>query len=126
MTTDSPPVPMVPPAFRRMIRAAAWCSLAFVVFATLGPLGLRPTTGLSPQLERLTAFFVVGGLFAAAYPRHIILAAIVVLGTAVLLELLQLLTPSRHGRLFDAGVKIVGGALGLALGWALSRWVHRR
>jgi hypothetical protein len=126
MTANSPSAAVISPAFRRVIRVAAWCSLAFVAFATLGPLGLRPTTGLSPQLERLAAFFVVGGLFAAAYPRHIILAAIVVLGTAVLLELLQLLAPSRHGRLFDAGIKIVGGSLGLVLGWVLSRWVHRR
>jgi len=83
-------------------------------------------TGVSPQLERLVAFAVVGALFAAAYPRHIVLAAIVVIGTAVLLESLQLLEPSRHGRLFDASVKIAGGLIGLAAGSIFARLTQRR
>ena len=126
MTAKLPSTSVMSPAFRRLVRLAAWGSLAFVALVTVAPLGWRPVSGYSPQLERLVAFFVVGSLFAAAYPRHIILAAAVVLGAAVLLELLQLLSPSRYGRLFDASVKIAGGAFGLALGFMASRWMHRR
>lgn len=99
-----------------LLRIAAWLCLAGIAFATLSPIGLRPTTGLSPSIERFVAFAMVGALFAAAYPRYILFAALIVLGAAVLFELLQLLEASRHGRLFDASVKIAGGAIGLAAG----------
>ena len=107
------------------IRVLAWASLAYIAFVTVGPIGVRPVTGASPQLERLVAFAVTGALFAAAYPRHIVAAAVVVIGAAVLLEVFQLLEPSRHGRLFDAAVKIVGGALGLGAGWIFARLTRR-
>lgn len=110
---------------RRALRLAAWVSLAFIAVVTVGPLGVRPETGLPPQVERLLAFAVVGALFAAAYPKHILLAAVVVIGAAILLEVLQLLSPSRHGRVFDAGVKIVGGIVGLYGGWLMSRIAAR-
>lgn len=104
----------------------AWLCLAYIAFVTVGPPAVRPVTGVSPQLERLVAFALMGALFAAAYPRHIVLAAVVVLGAAVLLEAFQLLEPSRHGRLFDASVKIIGGMMGLAAGWLFARMAGRR
>jgi apolipoprotein N-acyltransferase len=108
------------------IRVAAWACLALIALVTVGPIGLRPETTLSPSIERFVAFAVVGALFAAAYPRYILFAAIVVLGAAVLFELLQLLSPSRHGRLFDASVKIAGGVFGLCVGFVTSRLGPRR
>jgi hypothetical protein len=74
----------------------------------------------------LVAFVVVGALFAAAYPRHIVLASLVVIGAAILLEAFQLLEPSRHGRLFDASVKIAGGLIGLGGGWVFARLTRHR
>jgi hypothetical protein len=50
----------------------------------------------------------------------------VVIGTAILLESLQLLEPSRHGRLFDASVKIAGGLIGLGAGSIFARLTQRR
>lgn len=111
---------------RRTLRLLAWLCLAFIAFITVGPLGVRPVTGLSPQLERLVAFTVLGSLFAAAYPRHILIAACIVIGAAIVLEMLQLLSPSRHGRVFDASVKIVGGLIGLCAGSVFSRLLRRR
>jgi hypothetical protein len=37
------------------------------------------------------------------------------LGSAVVLELLQKLTPDRHARLLDASEKVVGGLLGICV-----------
>jgi hypothetical protein len=108
--------------FPVLLRVSAWFCLAVIAVITLSPIGLRPETGLSPQIERFVAFAVVGALFAAAYPRYILFAAIIVLGAAVMLELLQLLAPSRHGRLFDAGVKVGGGLVGLCAGWIVAQW----
>jgi apolipoprotein N-acyltransferase len=108
------------------VRIAAWACLLGIAFITLGPIGFRPESGLSPSIERFAAFAVVGALFAVAYPRYILIAAAIVLGAAVLFEVLQLLSPSRHGRAFDASVKIAGGVFGLAAGWLLAKSVSRR
>jgi len=96
-----------------LVRIFAWTCLAVIALVTLGPLGLRPESGTPPAVERFAAFAIVGALFAAAYPRYILFAALIVVGAAVLFELLQLVVPSRHGRLFDAGVKVAGGLVGL-------------
>jgi apolipoprotein N-acyltransferase len=112
-------------AVRRLTRIMAWTCLGYIAFVTVGPIWVRPETGASPQLERLVAFAVVGALFAAAYPRHIVLASLVVIGAAILLEAFQLLEASRHGRLFDASVKIVGGLIGLGTGWVFARLTQR-
>jgi apolipoprotein N-acyltransferase len=104
-----------------MLRIAAWACLMAIALATLLPLGFRPHSAMSPSIERLVAFAIAGVLFAWAYPRYILFASAVVLGAAVLLEVLQVLAPSRHGMAFDAAVKIVGGICGLAAGWVLAR-----
>ncbi len=104
-----------------VIRAMAWLCLAAIALATVGPIGTRPITGLSPSIERFFAFAIVGALFSIAYPRYVLFAAAIVLGAAALLEMLQMLTPSRHGRAFDAAVKIVGGAAGLCAGRVVAR-----
>jgi hypothetical protein len=55
-------------------------------------------------------------LFCLAYPRQTLLVCLVVIGSAVLLGVAQLLTPDRHGRVLDAVEKIAGGALGILIG----------
>lgn len=104
-----------------LLRIVAWLLLAGLVFVTLSPISLRPISPLPTQLERATALALVGFAFALAYPRHIWLVALLVLGSTVLLEILQLASPSRHGRVIDAVVKLVGGGGGLLVGWLLWR-----
>jgi VanZ family protein len=112
----------------KFITVLAWALLAFIAFATLSPIQDRPTLPTSSDFEHLAAFAVLGVLFCLAYPRHAILAAIIVLGGAALLESLQLLTPDRHGRLVDVVAKMAGGGLGIAAGRVIllfkqsSRW----
>ena len=107
----------------KLIRFAAWGTLVLVAILTLAPIGFRPTSTLPPTIERFAAFAAVGFTFALAYPRQFWFAAIVAIGAAMLLEVLQVLTPTRHGRLFDAAMKLAGGAVGLLLGFAWQRHV---
>ena len=108
-----------------LLRLLAWLLLAGLIVVTIGPISLRPVTPLPTQLERALALLVIGFVFALAYPRHIVIIAGLVLGTTVLLEFLQVLEPSRHGRVADAAVKLVGGGIGLLAGAALNR-IRRR
>src|SRR5450755_4119453 len=104
----------------KLIGLAAWGLLAFIAYATISPIEVRPTLPTSTtSFEHLAAFAVLGALFSLAYPRQVALVCLIVLGSAVLLELLRLLTPDRHGRVPDAIEKIAGGAVGIAAGHAI-------
>jgi VanZ like family len=105
--------------FHKLITVAAWVLLAFVAYATISPIQDRPIFFASPNFERLAAFAVLGALFCLVYPRHIVLVCMLVLGSAVLLEIAQQLTPDRHGRIHDAIIKMTGGALGIVAGRAI-------
>lgn len=103
------------------LRVLAWLLLAGLIFVTLAPIDLRPISPLPTQIERAAALGLVGFVFALAYPHRIVLVAALVLGATVALEVLQIVQPSRHGRVVDVIVKLAGGAAGLALGWLLTR-----
>jgi len=103
---------------QRISKIAAWAALAFIVYATLSPIDARPVLA-GPQFEHFAAFAVMGFLFGLTYPNRLFLVAAVVVGSAFSLEALQLLTPDRHGRLFDALVKAAGGICGIGAGQLL-------
>jgi hypothetical protein len=102
-------------------RILAWLCLVGIAIVTVGPLNWRPESGISPQIERFAAFALAGLLFSTAYSRHILIASAIVVAAAIGFELLQLIEPSRHGRVFDAAVKIVGSITGLTIGYCFSR-----
>jgi VanZ family protein len=105
--------------FQKFITIAAWVFLAFIAYVTISPIENRPTLPTSTSFEHLAAFVVLGALFCLAYPRQIALVCLIVLGSAVLLEFMQLLTPGRHGRILDAVEKMAGGAAGITAGLAI-------
>ena len=100
---------------QKISAATGWLALAFIVYATLSPIGDRPVVA-GPQHEHFAAFAVVGLAFSFAYPKRMLLVAAAVLISAFGLEALQLLTPDRHARLLDALVKAAGGTCGLGVG----------
>jgi len=100
---------------QRLSAIAGWLALAFIAFATLSPIQARPSIGGS-HLEHFTAFALVGLAFALAYPNRILLVVVIVVGAALGLEALQLLTPDRHARATDAFVKSLGGISGICAG----------
>jgi VanZ like family len=102
--------------FHKLVALAAWGSIAFIAFAALSPIGLRPHLA-NVGYEHVAAFAVAGLLFGLAYPRHIVLVIVLVLGSAALLELLQLITTDRHACFLDLGQKLLGGSVGIAIAW---------
>jgi apolipoprotein N-acyltransferase len=109
----------------KLLAIAVWASLAFIAYATLSPIQARPKIS-SADLEHIVAFAVTGLLFYLAYPKQIVRVCCIVLGSAVLLEYLQTLTPDRHGTLLDASEKLVGGAIGIFAARATLSWWHRK
>ena len=110
--------------WHRILPIAAWAFLTFIAFATLSPFSLRPElTETEPflvvVLEHVGAFGLLGLLFFISYPERPRTVALVILGSAVALELSQAFLPDRHARFGDALEKIVGGGAGIMLGAAL-------
>jgi hypothetical protein len=99
----------------------AWTVLAFIAGVTLSPLGWRPHIA-GAGFERFAAFAALGFLFSLAYPRRTIMVCVIVLVGAAGLELLQLFTPDRHGRIIDFLIKLAGGFVGAALARVALRW----
>jgi hypothetical protein len=110
----------------KLISAAAWACLVFIAFATLVPLHSRPAlTGTEPfsivLLERVVAFAVLGLLFSIGYPGRYRFIFVMVFGSAIVLEALQIFVPDRDARVLDAIEKLVGGGIGISGGrWLLS------
>jgi VanZ family protein len=99
-----------------LIIATAWALIAFVVYATISPMRNRPTLAIPPVLEHVAAFAVLGTFFCLAYPEHIVFVCLIIFGSAVLLEIIQIFIPDRHGRFRDAIEKMIGAAIGISVG----------
>jgi hypothetical protein len=104
---------------RNVLILAAWTFLVFVAYATLSPIQARPIISRSADLEHVAAFVVLGGLVCLGYPRRLVLVCWIVFGSAIMLELMQNLTPDRHPALLDAMEKVAGGAAGIAMARAI-------
>jgi hypothetical protein len=104
---------------QRISAVTGWLAIAFIVFATLSPIEVRPSLA-APHLEHFAAFALTGLALALAYPNRALLVFAILIGMALGLEVLQLLTPDRHGRAADALVKALGGISGFCIGQMVS------
>ena len=107
--------------------AAAWIAVIAIAYATLTHVGfvyaiyfklapylMRPAMQTYAHFEHVIAFACLGILFGFAYPRRPVLVCIIVFGAAALLEIMQTMTPDRHGTWIDALEKMAGGGAGIA------------
>ena len=106
----------------KFAKPLAWLLLAFILFVTISPIGLRPETVTTVNTDRASAYVLLGLAFALAYPKQWKTVAVLVIIGAVAIEYLQYLVPTRHARLHDAGIKAMGAAIGLVAGWVINRW----
>jgi hypothetical protein len=107
----------------KLITGAAWACLVFITYATLCSIDARPELladgfykAFFTVVARLGAYVVLGLLFRLAYPRYLTLVCILVFGSAVTLELLQIYVLDRHAGELDVIEKLIGGAAGIISG----------
>jgi VanZ family protein len=119
----------------RLITVAAWLLIIFFAYATLTRVGfvyaiyfklapflMGPDMRTYAHFEHILGFAILGVLFSFAYPKRTILVCCLVCGGAILLEILQTLTPDRHGTLVDALEKLAGGAVGILIAKAMQQF----
>jgi hypothetical protein len=106
----------------KLMKPLAWLLLAGIIFVTVSPIGLRPHTILSVNLDRALAYALAGLVFVLSYPKQWKLVALLLIFGAIAIEYLQYLSPTRHPRLHDAGIKAAGATLGALGGRAINRF----
>lgn len=112
----------------RFAIVAAWVAVMAIAYATLTHVGfvyaiyfklapylMRPEMQTYAHFEHVIAFAFLGALFGVAYPKRPIVVCVIVLGAAAMLEIMQTMTPDRHGTWIDALEKMAGGAAGIAI-----------
>jgi len=115
---------------RKLIAATTIC-LALIVYATLVKLSGRPVLIGHHEaywivvIERFCAYGVLGVLLALLLPGRFAAASCLVVGVAVLLEILQTLIPTRDPALFDVIQKAAGGVSGVFLAQAILVFVSQ-
>jgi VanZ family protein len=110
---------------RFLFQGLAWLLVLAIAVFTLSPIELRPVTAAPANWERFAAFMAIGVLFCLGYPQHRWRIVGLVIGLAGLLEVLQNLSPGRHGRLPDGLVKAAGALLGIVLAMGAERTLGR-
>ncbi|WP_375462188.1 hypothetical protein [uncultured Enterovirga sp.] len=96
----------------KVLRLAACILTAAIVAVTILPIGLRPVSSLPVSFERIGTYAVLGAAFSLSYPRQkwALLVGLVLL--AGILETVQTLTGTRHGRIEDFAIKAAGAVIG--------------
>ena len=100
----------------RFRAGAKVCSVAIIVLlvvAALGPAKWAPRTELGCQFDHFIGYFGITLFFCFAWPRPLVVGAII-MAVAALLEGLQALTPDRSANL-EAALWGAAGALAAAL-----------
>jgi len=109
-----------------ILRRIAWLLAAAVIFATLGPAGLRPHAPLGHDGEHAFAFVPIGLAFGLAYARNRTTVAAIAVAMIGVLEPLQLGAPGRPARLEDFVVNALTATAGCLIVAALDRLRLRR
>jgi VanZ family protein len=101
--------------------AAMVICLAFIVYATLTKMAGRPAfVGHDEaiwivEVERFSAYALLGLLLATLLPGRGVAAGALVVGLAILLEVLQTFIPTRDPSIHDVIQKAAGGITGVLL-----------
>ncbi|RTL50704.1 MAG: VanZ family protein [Bradyrhizobiaceae bacterium] len=107
---------------RNLLVLLAWACLAFIAFATLSPIQMRPHLA-GAHIEHVAAFAVLSCFFSLLYPRRLLTVLVIIIGIAVGLEVLQNFAHGRHPRLIDVAFKTAGAICGTAAALIL-QWIY--
>lgn len=105
-----------------VLSVLAWLTLAALLVVTISPIGMRPHIPGFVNGERFIMLLVIGLLFSLAYPNRWARVLIMLVIAAGLFELMQRLTPDRHGEFSDFIVKSCGATVGVVLGKIIIFW----
>jgi hypothetical protein len=96
-------------------RGLAWVGAVTILISSVVPADERPVTGLGQAGEHVAAFGLVAGMFAVGNHRlgliRLLLVAFLFCGS---IELLQVPLPTRHARVSDFAIDLLGSFVAIA------------
>jgi len=110
-------------------RGLAYAGAVTILTLSVLPANERPVTGASQAVEHLTAFGMVAGMFAVGnYRLGLVRLLLVTLLFCAGIELLQIPLPTRHARVSDFAVDLLGSYIAISLVVVAvkvtKRWAH--
>jgi VanZ family protein len=101
--------------------------LAIVILSVV-PAVDRPGTGIGQLLEHFTAFALVAGMFAVGYRLSLMRLLLLAFFFCGGIELLQVPLPTRHARVSDFVIDLVGSYFAIGFVFAGGKLIsaHRR
>jgi VanZ family protein len=81
-------------SMKLVLKLACVAALVLLVFVGLGPANWQPRSGLGWEIDHFVGYFVLTLMFCLAWPRALVVAAVLI-AFAAALEALQALTPDR-------------------------------
>jgi VanZ family protein len=99
--------------YRLIARALAWVGIMVIIFLSVVPAVDRPVTGAGQWWEHFTAFALVAGVFTIGYRLSLIRLLLCAVFFCGGVELLQVPLPTRHARVSDFVVNIIGSCFGI-------------
>jgi VanZ family protein len=99
----------------------AWAVLFGLLIASVVPAGVRPVMVPWQYVEHMLAFGTLGMTFALAYRRQPMIWILGLTSFVVLIEIAQMILPTRHARWQDVVVNLVSVYAGLVLGRLLQK-----
>jgi VanZ family protein len=113
------------PCVARFFRVIAWLLVTAIVILSIVPAGLRPVTAAPHEIEHVLIFVLTGFAFGLAYQhRRALQLASLTLFTAVV-EIAQSWSPTRHARISDFLVDMIGCLVGVGLATFALRFFER-
>jgi hypothetical protein len=104
-----------------LTRVLAWLYAGALIYLTVVPSTVRPTTPLPHYVEHVVAFGLAGVLFSIAYRSRCLFVALAGIAFTVVLEALQLWVPGRHARWIDLAMDASSFCVGVSMALIVTR-----
>jgi VanZ family protein len=99
--------------FQKANQTMAWVMMSAIVFLTVVPPSLRPTTPVPHKMEHAVIFFVNAMAFGFGYPRRELLLGVGAVVFCAVVEISQLFVSGRHARPSDFVVDTIAALAGV-------------
>ena len=91
----------------------AWTLAAIIVVLSLGPVWLRPETGLPRWAEHAAIFAALGAAFAISYRNRLAMLLSIGVVSPAVLQFMKFAVPGRHARFNSVLIEVMSASIAI-------------